>query len=36
MTPTDAPVDKSRRAFLASSGLTVSFALFGSWQVFAG
>ncbi|SHM15228.1 molybdopterin cofactor-binding domain-containing protein [Rhodanobacter sp. OK091] len=36
MKPADAPVDKSRRAFLAGSGFMVSFALFGSWRALAG
>ena len=36
MNPTDAPVSKSRRRFLAGSGIMVSFALFGSWRALAG
>ncbi|WP_445143399.1 molybdopterin cofactor-binding domain-containing protein [Dyella sp. Tek66A03] len=36
MNSTEAPVNKSRRAFLAGSGIMVSFAVFGAWRAFAG
>ncbi|WP_049621413.1 xanthine dehydrogenase family protein molybdopterin-binding subunit [Frateuria defendens] len=36
MKRSDAPIDQGRRAFLAGSGLMVSFALLGSWRAFAG